>query len=343
MAYSNEGPFILTSGEALSAHRLVKISSGEAVYCDAGEEPIGLTVEAVADATPVAIQPLNGNLQQVTTALLIATGTAIYPAADGKVSSTAAGGKQLGITFSASTAANGIVPAIIWGPRGGNDMLSTRGGNIEFFDDFFAYDGTATVGGYLVAGTGAGTVAAIDGVGGVLSIASGGTDNNEAYASSVTECFKFAASKPLFFEAKLNLTEAATDDANWIIGLSDVVDATALTDNGAGPPASYDGAVFFKVDGTMTIQFETSNAATQVTDANVGTFVSATDYKVGFFFDPGDGTTGSITPYVDGVADAAQAITLAGLAEMHVLMGVKSGGANAETLLVDYVHVVGVR
>lgn len=185
--------------------------------------------------------------------------------------------------------------------------------------------------------------ALLDEASGVMSLPTGATDNDEHYLSSIAENWLFAANKPLWFEARVALTEANTDDANLIVGLSDTVGANSLLDNGGGPMASYDGAVWFKVDGGTVWQFETSNAATQVTTASAGAFVSNTWYRVGFVFDPGAGTTGEITPYLNGVAGTPQAITLAGLEEMHILLGAKAGFTNAETLRCDYVQVLAVR
>lgn len=212
-----------------------------------------------------------------------------------------------------------------------------------FFDDFFMFDSTATVGKYAIVEDGTPTQAQIDAAGGVLSIATDVNNNDEAYVSSIAENWLFAASKPLWFEARVALTEANTDDANIIVGLSDTVGANTLIDNGAGPAASYDGAVWFKVDGGTVWQFETSNAGTQVTTASAGAFVSNTFYRVGFIFNPNDGTTGIVTPYLNGVRGTPQNITLAGLEEMHVLFGVKAGGAAAETLRVDYAKVIQAR
>ena len=64
---------------------------------------------------------------------------------------------------------------------------------------------------------------------------------------------------------------------------------------------------------------------------------------MGFIFDPLAGTTGEITPYLNGVAGTAQAITLSGLEEMHILLGLKAGGGAVENLRVDYVQVLAVR
>jgi hypothetical protein len=211
-------------------------------------------------------------------------------------------------------------------------------------DDFTMFDATATVGRYAVVKDGAvSTPSMLDAAGGVVSIATDVNDNDEIYVSSIAENWLFAASKPLWFEARVALTEANTDDANLIVGLSDAVGANTLLDNGGGPPASYDGAVWYKVDGSLLWRFETSNAGTQVTNANVGAFVNNTWYRVGMLFNPNDGTTGIITPYLNGVKGTAHNITLAGLEEMHLVLGAKAGGANAETLRVDYAKVVQAR
>ena len=339
MAYRNEGPFTLTSGEALVADRLVLLSSSTAKYADGGEEPVGITTAAVATATPVACECLNGSVRKVTASKAISAGAAIYVTTDGKVSDAAVG-KQIGIALQAATADGGRIAAIIWGPRGGNDALSARGRNIEFFDDFFTYDDTATVGDYVEVHDGTPATAATDAAGGVFSMACGATDENETYVSSMHEVFKFTTTEMLWFEARVKLTEAATDDANIIVGLSDTVAADSMLDAGAGPMASYDGAVFFKVDGGTVWQFETSNAATQKTLTSAGAFTDGAWTKLGFLYDYNDGVTANVTPFVNGVAGTAQTLTIAGLEEMHILLGVKAGGSNAETLLVDYVHVV---
>jgi hypothetical protein len=179
-----------------------------------------------------------------------------------------------------------------------------------------------------------------DAHGGVLNVGCDGDDNDECYVASKAEAFKFQTDKKLFFEARVKLAEANTDDANIIVGLSDTVGANTLVDDGAGPAASYDGAVFFKVDGGTVWQFETSNAGTQNTLTDAGDFDDDTWVRLGFLYDYNDGTTASVTPYVDGVAGTAQDLTISGLEEMHVLLGVKAGGTNEENLKVDYVHVV---
>ena len=335
LAYENDGPFTLVSGEALEADRMVMISSSTLMYADAGDEPIGITKDPVASGVVVACATLNGSIKKVTGSKAIAAGAAIYVAADGKVSDAAVG-KQIGILKTAITGNGGKGAAWVWGPRGGNDMLSARGSNIEFFDDFFTFNDDDN---WVDTVSDGGTVDSIDANGGILSIATGATGENESYVSSEHEIFKFATNKRLFFEALVSLTEANTDDANIIVGLSDTVAANSLLDAGAGPMASFDGAVFYKLLDGAVWRAMTSNAVGQADDANAGAFVSATSYKLTMFYDYNDGVTASVTFYVNGVLGATLDLTIAGLEEMHILLGVKAGGANAETLLVDYVHV----
>jgi len=214
---------------------------------------------------------------------------------------------------------------------------------ITYFDDFITVpldDNTGFPTGFTIVSDAAGiTGDLVDAAGGFLRISATNTDNHETYLSSLNEAFIFATNKKLIFKCRIQLTEVNTDDANFIIGLSDTVGANSLLDNGGGPMASYDGAVFFKVDGTMTVQFETSNAGAQVTNASLGTFTSGTAVTLGFVYDYNDGTTAYITPYINGVAGTAHALTIAASTEMHILMGMKNGDTNAESFLVDYIAI----
>lgn len=336
MAYENELSINLDAGEDLVVHRFVQVTSGELKYADAGDEPVGLTADTYDDGDAATAKPLRGGVMKVTANGAISSGSALYVANDGKVSDSAVG-TQIGIALAATTADGGKMPAIVWGPRGGSDALSAKGKTVEIFDDFFGLD-TVTWASTDDGGTGSNAVA--DGAGGLVNVVTAAADNDYHLMASASEPFKFAANKSLWFEARFSLTEANTDDANWVLGLTDTLTTGFLADDGAGPPASYDGAVFFKVDGTMKIQFESSNAGTQVTNATLADFASGTTYRLGFLFDPGDGTTGTVTPFVNGTAGTAHNITLAGLEEMHLVYGVKAGDTNAETLQMDYIHCV---
>lgn len=184
-----------------------------------------------------------------------------------------------------------------------------------------------------------GTDGIMDVLGGVYANFCDGDDNDESYCISAGESFKFTSGKKMWFEARLRVDESNSDDANVIVGLMDAAGANALQDDGDGPAASYDGAVFFKVDGGTKWQFETSNAGTQETSATFGTYTDDTFVRVGFYFDG----VATITPYLNGVAGTAHTISLTGLEEMHAFFGIKAGGANEESVEIDYIKCVQLR
>lgn len=190
-----------------------------------------------------------------------------------------------------------------------------------------------------------------DAVGGVLAILTNAQDNTEEYVESANETFLFAANKPLRFACRCKFSEASTNKANIIVGLKDAVAADTLQDNGAGPAASYSGAVFFKQDGETLWSVEASIAGTQVTAqltaANTLTGLAYTaassDYKwLTIEFCPISSTSADIVFAIDGVdvyKITGDYITSA--TEMQICLGAKAGGASAnETLNVDYVSCI---
>jgi hypothetical protein len=115
----------------------------------------------------------------------------------------------------------------------------------EFFHDFYSLNVLATTGDFVVTKDGSVAGSVLDRAGGWAQIVSDVNDNDEFYLASIGESWLFASGKPLWFEAKVELTEANVDDANIIVGLLDANGANTLLDNGGGPPASYSGACFF--------------------------------------------------------------------------------------------------
>lgn len=198
--------------------------------------------------------------------------------------------------------------------------------------------------------TDSGTVAAGDAVGGVVTLtASDGSvaDNDEAYMRSTKELFKFAANKPIVVEGRVKFTEANTDDANIAFGLMDAVAANSILDDGGGPAASYAGCVFFKTDGDTVWQCESSNGATQkTTRLSSDISLDKADKTAGGSYQTlrieaiptGDGLI-DFQFYIDGVLVAVhKQRSYSSATEMTVFAGVKNGGANLETLLVDYIR-----
>lgn len=227
------------------------------------------------------------------------------------------------------------------------DPLSKYGPRVfGIFDDFLTPVSSA-ISDYMawtVATDGSsGTDAHTDAAGGVVNLVTAAADNDYKAWSSVAENFLFAAGKRLWFEARFKLTEATVNDSAWWFGLTDTLTTGGFQANAAGPLASYDGALIWKDEDALLLNFETSNAGTQATSSSMATVTSGTWNRVGFYFD-GVATTSTITPYynVSGGWDLTkgtpQNITLSGLEEMHMVFGVKAGpGGAAETLSVDYI------
>lgn len=218
----------------------------------------------------------------------------------------------------------------------------------ELFDDFDL--GTAALGGGWLSKDdgGTGTNAYQDLAGGVYGVLTAAADNDYHAMYSVTANFTPIAAKPLWFEARFKLTEATVNESAWWFGISDTVATTGgFQANAVGPLGTYDGVLVWKDEATMTIDFETSNGATQNTTSNMGTFVTNTWTKVGFYVD-GTATTSVVYPFIDvgsgWVAGTQQNLTLASFNPAAVVFGVKAGpSAAAETLMVDYVRCVQLR
>jgi hypothetical protein len=203
----------------------------------------------------------------------------------------------------------------------------------EIYDDFLhLHDWWAAVND---GGTGTNTLDATHG--GTYSVVTAAADNDYHFITSDAKWLTPAANKGFVFKARVKLTEANTDDANIIVGVSSDVASTALGADGAGPPASYTGCLFFKVDNGTVWQAETSNAGTQTTTASAAAFTSGAWTLLEIRFDPFDDTTARVVFMVNGTRVAEHKLAVASLAACAPIFGVKAGGANAETLIVDYV------
>lgn len=221
----------------------------------------------------------------------------------------------------------------------------------ELFDDFMnpASTTVSDVTAWTVMSDGAtGSPVFQDAAGGVFNVVTAAADNDYSGYRSVTQPFLFAAGKRLWFEARFKVAEATALESTWWFGLSDTVTTGGMQANTAGPLASYDGALIWKTPETaMTVNFETSNAATQATLSAFATSVTNVWQRCGFYFD-GAATTSKVTPYFHNgtiwTAGTPQDITLSGLEEMNLIYGIKAGPtAAAETLQVDFIRCLALR
>ena len=197
-----------------------------------------------------------------------------------------------------------------------------------------------------------GSNAFVDAAGGVYNIVTAAADNDYHAIATDNEPFLFAANKPLCAECCIKHTQGNTSlDAAFWFGLTNTTTTGGLQANAAGPLASYDGALWWKNEDGDTLNFENSNATTQDTESSIVDWPDATWVRLGLYFD-GTPTTSRITPYYNVSGDPWGAwvqgpqttITLSGLDEMHLVLGVKAGpGGGAETLQADWLGCWQVR
>jgi len=220
-------------------------------------------------------------------------------------------------------------------------------------DDFFYY---VTADKWTTTASNSGTVAtSATTVGGSITISpSDGsvTDNDETYIESTVRAFKFADDKPCGCYVEGTFTEPAAADANWILGFIESIGADTILDDGAGPPADYDGAVFVKVDGGTNWVVETSIGTTQTTTTTNITAsstskqrfmikcrpVTSTKYEVTFWH--AIGTTAPLMQCKDNTngLPIVHTLTLFSNAVMNFGVGAKNGAdSNHAVVLLDYV------
>ena len=222
-----------------------------------------------------------------------------------------------------------------------------------FFDDF---DHIVTADRWTTIIADSGSAASVgDAVGGILALSTSATDNDEAYITTTGEIFLVADKKPMWGEARVQVTEANTADANVVFGVAQEAAANLLVDDGAGVATTLDGAVWYKVDGGTRWQVASSNATTQTTTDTAETAGGSCYHTLGIYIEPVNSADAEVTFWIDtaggrnlapvrenGVSPRAPSIkhtvSISGMAEMHVVCGNKAGAANNETLNIDYIQ-----
>lgn len=202
-------------------------------------------------------------------------------------------------------------------------------------DDFHTYVAGAQ---WTLTQDSGGTAAIRDEVNGVIRLTNDTTDEDESILGTAGESFLFAQNKPIIFGAKVKVTEAATDKANVLVGLVSGAANAAIGDAGGGPPSSYSGACFFKVDSGTVWQAETSIGTTQSTDTDCGTLTSATYYELFCSIQTTSSTSATAKFYIDGSLVHTSTFTYTGATEMRFLVGVHNGSGAAEIMDVDYAY-----
>lgn len=232
----------------------------------------------------------------------------------------------------------------------GDELLLGRR-QFGFFDDFFQFT-TGDRWTSIEADSGASTSKQNE-PGGEIDLITGATDNNEVYIHTTNEIFKLADGKTLMCEARIQYAEAATSAANIIFGfLSGGFAANHLADTGGGPPGTYDGACFFKVDGGTNWQVESSDNTSQTTteltalnsEDSVAKTAGGSSYQtLAIEITPTSSTRMDVAFFIDGKLVKKHNETYETPAVMDLGIGVKAGSGTSETLTVDYIAAYQLR
>ncbi len=355
LGWSQKGPFTMVSGEALAAERFVLISSSTLLYSDGGEEPVGITKEAVASGELVACELLDGNIRKVTGSKSLAAGVALYVTTDGKVSDSAVG-TQIGILAEAITGDGGKAAAWIWGPRGGNDIFATE--SAETFriqdhftsgavEDGFKFSETADKAEWLKTSTdGAndgGDICAVadDGPGGILVLTCNDANADREELQMNGTSVKLIVGKKAFFDCSIALLDV--DKCDFFIGLA-AVDTSFFTsvNDRVGFEQLHDGNIDALVEEGTTENLE--DTLSNIADCSaIGNF-SSKKVRLSFFWDGVD----SVYFYVDGVltntmTDNGTTIVIPDGVVMTPTIGINThtGAGAVQTAFIDYIDIQG--
>lgn len=250
--------------------------------------------------------------------------------------------------------------------------ISERGRTFGFFDDFFSFStnvaetttvlNTHTL--WTVTASDNGSVAMMDAHGGIINcrpMNATTEDNNELYLHQRNETFIFKNNAPMLFEGRFKITAHNTTSlacTNWCFGVKDAWAANSLQDDGAGPAASYSGALIGTVDGSSYFFCESSLATTQTTVTGTGltgeTPSNATWFKARILWLPKTSTQGEVHFFVDDGTNGwveigldsngnAHVVTYASATEMEVGCGIKAGSDHRHAFQCDYIQAYALR
>ncbi len=202
---------------------------------------------------------------------------------------------------------------------------------------------------YVDTATSACSVRQIAADGGVVRIATGATDNHEAWLQSGGNTgtlgrINRAAPQKLIFETRVRFGQIASQNA--FIGLAEEGCAVADTITDAGALVSKDFLGFHVAEaaaGTLTFMYRLAGQSAVTKIANLQALAANTWYKLGFVFDPTQPVSERIKVYVENVQNASM-VTAAEIAAatfpdnqgLAFLAGVKNAAATALTLDLDW-------
>lgn len=213
-----------------------------------------------------------------------------------------------------------------------------------FIFDHFQYYVSGDLWTNLAADAGVTAFAETDAIGGRISGATGATDNNEIAIATSNELFLMGAGEPLWCSGHLQFTEANTDDANVMFGFMSALAANSLVDDGAGVRTSGNYAVIYKVDGGTVWRCSSRNGSDVSDNVSLTTAGGTAFQELEIEIVEYSTTECEIVYKVDNVPlrdtntndVISHRLPYASATEMNFGAYLKAGGANSETLVIDW-------
>lgn len=216
--------------------------------------------------------------------------------------------------------------------RYSNKPLSNEPGYIRYMWDWVnpsEYDSTNDW--VQIKDTGASVAVGTDADGGTLVLTSTATtDNDGASIQSAQECFSLSSGKQLWFEARLQVSDA--DDMDVFVGLSD-----AFATNPEAVLTSADRCGFQIDDGNASILCKAEKNGTESSTDSAKDAADATNVVLSFYWDGKN----KIEYSVDGALVATHTSNIPDDEQLAVALFELSGSATGtKSLTCDYIEVV---
>ncbi len=184
---------------------------------------------------------------------------------------------------------------------------------------------------------------------GILSITQDATANDEIYFTTTVAPFLIAANKPMYYEHRMQFSEAATNDMSAAFGFLSTASgslANSIIDTTGLPVASATMALIYKHTGSTVWKCRSQiGAAVGQTDSTSTTTAGGSAYQtLGIEVIPYSSTNAWVVYTVDGVAlrdsnnlAIKHDLVYTNAVTCGAFFGTKTVGGNAEVLLSDYV------
>lgn len=218
------------------------------------------------------------------------------------------------------------------GHRG--SIVDAIGTNVaKYVDDFIHVpvddttgDPTAWTTTVVEAGASNTTVTSANVAGGALLITTDANENDGANIQLNGESFKLTSGVPLYFGARVKISDATQSDLFIGLAITDTDILGGVTDR----------IGFEKLDGATDLKFMVEKDSTETLSASIKTVAADTWMKLEFFY-----TGSALQIFVDNVEQTAIALTnLPNDEELRVSCQFLAGSAGAKTAHIDWIRVL---